>query len=196
MPKTERGTATHELARERESKEVEKHVPSGVDADGAWIRKAEKLSYGYKKHHVTDEEGLVLGVVTTVANVNEISKLKKRYQSADLPETLPVKAAKGYQSRENADLLAKRNLKNHMLKKARRNRPFKHWEKRFNKLIGRTRYKVERTFGSIRRWFRGAVARHSEIEKMHTQNLMEAMCYNLYRSLGILMSNSVKDNKK
>ncbi len=41
---------THELAREQKSKKVEKHVPSSVDTDGVWSRKAGKLSYGYKKH--------------------------------------------------------------------------------------------------------------------------------------------------
>ena len=35
--------STHEVARNRESKEVEKQVSSSVDPDGAWIRKAEKL---------------------------------------------------------------------------------------------------------------------------------------------------------
>ena len=86
------------------------------------------------------KEGLVLGVVTTATNVNEISNLEEVLQRADLPANTPVKAAKGYQSRKHADLLAKRNLKNHMLKKARRNLPLNHWEKRFNKIIGRTRY--------------------------------------------------------
>ncbi len=122
---------------------MEKHVPTSVDADGAWIRKAGKLKYGYKKHHVTDEEGLALGVVTTVANVNEISNLEEMLQRADLPENIPVKVAKSYQSRKNADLLAKRNLQNHMLKKARKNLPLNHWEKKFNKIIDRTRYKVD-----------------------------------------------------
>ena len=117
---------------------MEKHVASSVDADGAWSRKAGKLRYGYKKHHVTDGEGLVLGVVTTAANVNEISNLEDVLQSADLPENIPVKADKGYQSKKNADLLAKRNLKDHILKQARRNLPLNHWEKKFNKLIGRT----------------------------------------------------------
>ncbi len=187
---------TLELAEERASKAVAKQVSSSVDTDGAWTRKAGKLRYGYKKHHVTDEDGLVLGVVTTVANVNEISNLEAVLQRADLPENIPVKADKGYQSRKNANLLAKRNLKDHMLKKARRNLPLNHWEKKFNKIIGRIRYKVERTFGSIRRWFGGAVARYSGIEKMHTQHLMKAISYNLYRSLGILMSNSVEDNNK
>ncbi len=62
-----------------------------------------------------------------------------------------------------------------MLKKAKIHFPLSHWEKKFNKLIGQTSYKVERTFGSIRRWFGGAVARYSGTEKVHTKNLMEAM---------------------
>ena len=57
-----------------------------------------------------------------------------------------------------------------MLKKARKNLPLNHWEKKFNKIIDRTNYKVDRTFGSIRRWFGKAVTRYNGIEKMHTQN--------------------------
>ena len=68
--------------------------------------------------------------------------------------------------------------------------PLTKWENRFNKLVGQTRFKVERTFGGIKRWFNGGVARYRGIEKMHTQNLMEAICYNLYRSPGIIASNS------
>ena len=40
----EREKPTHEVAKERESKEVEKFVPSSVDSDGAWSRKVGKLS--------------------------------------------------------------------------------------------------------------------------------------------------------
>ena len=171
---------------------LEKQVPPSVDTDAAWIKKGGKLRYGFKKHHVTDEEGLVMGVVTTPANVNEISNLEEVIDSADLPEEIPLKADKGYKSKKNDKLLKERKLKNHILKKAKRNKPLTFWEKKFNKIIGKTRYKVERTFGSIRLWFNGALARYRGIEKMHTQNLMEAMCYNLYRSPGIIMSNSVK----
>ena len=71
-----------------------------------------------------------------------------------------------------------------------KNKPLTNWELKFNKLIGKTRFKVERTFGGIKRWFSGGVARYRGINKMHTQNLMEAVCYNLYRSPGILVSNS------
>ncbi|WP_158237165.1 transposase [Aquimarina sp. MAR_2010_214] len=55
-------------------------------------------------------------------------------------------------------------------------------------LIGKIRFKVERTFGGIKRWFSGGTARYRGIKNAHS-NLMEAMCYNLYRSPGILASN-------
>jgi IS5 family transposase len=186
---------SEEINKETQAKKVEKQEQSSVDTEGAWIKKAGKLRYGYKKHHVTDNEGLVLGLVTTPANLNEITNLEEVLDSADLPKFIPVKADKGYQSKKNKELLQSRELKNHILKKAKKNTPLTLWEKKFNKLIGQTRYKVERTFGSIRLWFNGATARYRGIEKMHTQNLMEAMCYNLYRSPGIIMSNSIKPLK-
>ncbi|MFV0247697.1 MAG: transposase, partial [Tenacibaculum sp.] len=71
--------------------------------------------------------------------------------SADLPEDIALKADKGYQSKKNEALLKKRKLKNHILKKAYKNKPLTKWEQRFNKLIGKTRFKVERTFGGIKR---------------------------------------------
>ena len=174
---------------------IHKQEPDSVDKQAAWIKKRGKLRYGYKKHHVTDEEGMVLGVLTTPANTNEISNLEEVLDTADLPQGIPLKADKGYQSKKNEDLLKKRGLKNHILKKAKKNKPLTKWEKRYNKLIGKTRFKVERTFGSIRLWFAGANARYRGIKKMHTQNLMEAMCYNLYRSPGIIMSNSLQMRK-
>ena len=188
----EKPRLAEEIEKEVLSKTVQKQEHSSVDTDGAWIKKRGKLRYGYKKHHVTDDEGLVLDVLTTAANVNEIANLEEVLDSADLPKFIPLKADKGYQSKKNTNLLKARELKNHILKKAKKNKPLTVWEKKFNKKIGQTRYKVERTFGSIRLWFRGATARYRGIDKMHTQNVMEAICYNLYRSPGIIASNSMK----
>ncbi len=134
----------------------------------------------------------MVGVVTTAANLNEITPLEEVLESANLPQGIAIKADKGYQSKKNKELLQSKKFKNHILKKAKKNTPLTLWEKRFNKQIGKTRYKVERTFGSIKRWFNGGVARYRGKEKMHTQNLLEAMCYNMYRAPGIIMSNSIK----
>ena len=171
--------------------EVHKEYPESVDKEGTWLKKRGKYYFGFKKHHVTDNEGLVLGVLTTTASKKEIANLEEVLETVNvvLPKNIPLKADKGYQSKKNVALLKKRNLKNHILKKAIKNKPLTKWETRFNKLIGKTRFKVERTFGGIKLWFKGGIARYRGMKKMHTQNLMEAMCYNLYRSPGILASN-------
>ncbi|PQB08805.1 hypothetical protein BST83_01765 [Polaribacter filamentus] len=171
--------------------EVHKEYPDSVDKEGTWLKKRGKYHFGFKKHHVTDNEGLVLGVLTTTASKNEIANLEEVLESVNvvLPKDIPLKADKGYQSKKNVAILKKRNLKNHILKKAVKNKPLTKWETRFNKLIGKTRFKVERTFGGIKLWFKGGIARYRGMKKMHTQNLMEAMCYNLYRSPGIFASN-------
>lgn len=193
-PLRPKGKTNHKVTEDRkeEKVEVKKDYAQSVDKDGTWLKKRGKYHFGYKKHHVTDEEGLVLGVLTTTASVNEIANLEDVLDTADLPEGIPLKADKGYQSKKNNELLKKRKLKNHILKKAKKNKPLTKWEKKFNKLIGKTRFKVERTFGGIKLWFNGGTARYRGIEKMHTQNLMEAMCYNLYRSPGIVASNFKK----
>ena len=65
-----------------------------------------------------DEEGLVLGVVTTATNMNEISNLEEVLQRADLPENIPVKVAKGYQSKKHANLLTKEKSEESYAKKS------------------------------------------------------------------------------
>ena len=192
-PLRPKGKTNHKVTEDRTEEEVrvKKQYADSVDTDGTWLKKRGKYHFGFKKHHVTDNEGLVIGVLTTTASKNEIANLEDVLETVtiDLPKGIPLKADKGYQSKKNAELLKKRNLKNHILRKAYKNKPLTRWERKFNKLIGKTRFKVERTFGGIKRWFNGGLARYRGIEKMHTQNLMEAMCYNLYRSPGIIASN-------
>ena len=66
---------------------------------------------------MTDDEGLVLGVLTTTASKNEIANLEEVLETVnvDLPQDIPLKADKGYQSKKNEALLKERKLKNHIL---------------------------------------------------------------------------------
>ena len=192
-PLRPKGKMNYKVTEDRTEEEVmvNKEYAASVDKDGTWLKKRGTYHFGFKKHHITDDEGLVIGVLTTTASKNEIANLEEVLDTVniDLPKDIPLKADKGYQSKKNVALLKQRKLKNHILKKAYKNKPLTMWEKRFNKLIGKIRFKVERTFGGIKRWFNGGLARYRGMEKMHTQNLMEAMCYNLYRSPGIVASN-------
>jgi IS5 family transposase len=195
-PLRPKGKTNYKVTQDRSEEEVEvkKDYAASVDKDGTWLKKRGVYYFGFKKHYVTDNEGLVVGVLTTTASKNEIANLEEVLDTVniELPKDIPLKADKGYQSKKNVAIVKKRKLKNHILKKALKNKPLTKWEHRFNKLIGKTRFKVERTFGGIKLWLKGGVARYRGMEKMHTQNLMEAICYNLYRSPGIVASNSKK----
>lgn len=91
--------------------------------------------------------------MTTKANTDKIANLEEVLETSNLYKNIniPLKADKGYQSSKNETLLAKKKLKNHILKKTKKNKPLTNWEKKFNKLIGKTRFKVERTFGRIKK---------------------------------------------
>ncbi|MFT7250114.1 MAG: IS5 family transposase [Arcticibacterium sp.] len=74
MPLKPKGKTKHEVTEDRKDLEevnVEKSFPKSVDMHAVWLKKGGKYRFGYKKHHVTDQEGLVLGVLTTKASTNE-----------------------------------------------------------------------------------------------------------------------------
>jgi IS5 family transposase len=181
-----------DINKEKQEKELLKIEQPGVDTDAAWLKKGGKSRYGYKKHVITDSEGLILGVHTTSANVNEVANLAEVLAKVELSEGTTFYGDKGYKSAKNDELLRTKKLKNRILHKAKKNKPLTDIEKKFNKLCGKIRYKVERTFGSIKCWFFGGVARYKGLEKMHTQNIMESIAYNLYRSPAIIVSNAKK----
>lgn len=184
---------TQEIEKEKkEHKFLEVHVP-GVDSQAAWIKKGKKARFGYKKHVVTNsEEGLVLAVLTTPANINEISNLGDVLKKVQLVEETPFYADKGYMSKKNQDIIDNMNLIDCILYKAYKNKPLTNKMRELNKFWGATRFKVERFFGSVKRWFAGGVARYRGLAKTHTQNVLEGIAYNLYRSPGIAIAKSFK----
>lgn len=72
-------------------------------------------------------------------------------------------------------------------------KPHTVWWQKFNKLVGKMRFKVERTFGGIPRWMNSTKAKYRGMEKLQTQNLMNVTVYNLYRGTGITMLDKLKN---
>jgi IS5 family transposase len=164
-----------------------------VDTEARWLKKGNKLRYGYKKHILTDEEGLVDTVHTTTANEHDSKGLKPLIKKTSKQRIKKgIFTDKGYKVPDNDELLKEEVLKNRIQHKAYKNRPLTNWEKKFNKLISKSRYVVERTFGGMNRWFGAGRARYKGIIKTHAQHVLEAIAYNLYRSPGIVVSKSIK----
>ena len=176
---------------ERKQNQLLKITQPGVDTEAAWLKKAGKLHYGYKKHLCTDDaEGMIMAVTTTAANESDMHHITDVVDKSKLKKGARVKADKGYASAANRQALKERGLKDNIMHKAVKNKPLTTWQIKFNQIISKTRYKVERTAGSMKRWFAAATARYMGILKTHTQHLMEAIAYNLYRSPGIAGKNA------
>ena len=169
---------------------IQRSLQPGVDQEARWVKKGGQLQYGYKRHYLAEsKEGLVVSVHTTSANAHDSQYLGACLNKVTLPQGSRVLADKGYCSQANEALLSSRGLRSGIQRKAYRNRPLSVWEKRYNKLIGRSRYKIERVFGSIKRWFSRLEARYVGMAKTHGQHVLEALAYNLYRLPGIILSN-------
>ena len=176
-------------AEENQSKIIKKERP-GSDSEGRWVKKQGKLHFGYKKHILTNEDGLVEGVHTTTANEHDSKGLKPLLKKVKSKKIKGIYTDKGFKVPDNDQLLKENCLKNRIQHKAYRNRPLTEWEKKFNKGISSCRYVVERTFGGMKRWFGAGRARYKGKTKVHGQHVMEAICYNLYRAPGLVCANA------
>jgi IS5 family transposase len=197
-PRKPKGKATFEIQDGTEDSQtdpgghLEQHSFSGVnlkrtysasvDLEAGWTKKAGKIHFGYKKHHSTDLNGLVLGVETTAANMHDVTAFKKVVSAADPRENSRVYADKGYFGQKQEDFLRENNLRSGIMDRALKNKPLTSRNITRNKLISRLRYAVERTFGSQKMWFGASVARFVGLARTHAQHVMEAICYNLKRS--------------
>ena len=123
----------------------------------------------------------------------DIKHLETPLKKANLLKKTLVYADKGYDSaKKNKEVLARMKLKSRIMHKGTRGHKITEREKRINVAIGKIRCRVERTFGSIHRWFRGGTARYVGLAKIHVQHIMVAVAYNLYRTSGIIVSNALK----
>ena len=111
---------------------VKEVVKPNVDGDARWIKKMGKLHFGYKRHTVTDENGLILAEETTAANESDIKHLETPLQKANLPVRTPVYADKGYNSSENKEVLTRMKLKSRIMHKGVRGKKITEREQRIN----------------------------------------------------------------
>lgn len=199
-PFSPKGATTYEMAVDREEddrdngqvgKEDSYHMEKkqeqpGADHDARWVKKGGKSVYGYKKHMATDGNGIVLGVHTTPANQHDSKGLEPLIRKVPKAQRRQVMADKGYKSRENDQILKDHGSKSRIMHKGYRNTSLTHWQKKYNKAISNTRWVVERTFGSLKRWFGSGTTRLKGLDKIHGLHVLEAIAHNLKRSPGLV----------
>ena len=164
----------------------------GVDTEARWVRKGRHYRYGYKKHVLTDGQGLVESVITTPANCADTVVLPELIEKAELTQGVSVLADKGYCSKKNSACLLEHGLIDGIMLKAQKGMKLTERQRELNNVISKMRCLIEHTFGSIRRWFSGGRCRYRGLERTHTQNILEAMAYNLKRMPRLLVLQSTQ----
>ena len=145
------------------------------------------ITYGFKMHANTDEDGFVKKMTFTPGNTHdskEFDKLLAIKSTKDNIKTLgEVYADSAYTNKQNDKKLGKQN--NKVLHRAYRNKPLTTQQKQDNKQRASIRYIVERTFGLLKLHHGLGKARHLGIERNKTRTQLIAMSHNLKTGMNI-----------
>lgn len=149
---------------------------SEVDKDAEWVCKGSKRYFGYKAHMSVDaNKGFILKAKFTKA---------KCFEGHVLEEMLPEKqewvfADKAYQSKSNEQLLKNRGIKNGIMRKAALRIKLDAVQRLRNRLISKTRQKIEKTFGTLKRWYGFHKVRYRGLKRNETQMFLLCISFNL-----------------
>lgn len=179
-PRKPKGRKAYEVCDQTPEPKLKEKIKPGVDTEASWTKKGGRLHYGYKKHYMCDEKtSIVLSVATSTAKDHDSKHMEACVSKIELPSGSEVLADKGYYGKPNEEMLKSKNLKPRIQSKAVRGKKLGFWAKQRNKLISKSRYKVERIFGGIKLWFKSGYSRYIGEVKTHSQHVLEAISYNL-----------------
>ena len=168
------------IENDREEKEIVVEKEESKDSDARWLKKGNRFFFGYKSFVTVDEDGYYEKIHTTPANMSEVNQFEETIKNSTAKRVL---ADKGYASKRNREIAKENGLKDGIMHKAQVNRPLSKREKLHNKLISKTRYVVERTFGTLKRQFGFARASYAGTRKVQAQITLKAICANLLKAI-------------
>jgi IS5 family transposase len=150
-------------------------VRQSADPDARWLKKGKHYFFGYRMHVACDGAGFVHAIHLTPANVSEVTQLEQA-----IGELRPkrVFADKGYASQANRAMLRGKHIKNGICYKEAGSRPLSHWQRRFNSLVCKSRWRVEQVFGTTKRLFQFTRTRYMGLEKVELEALFKLISYN------------------
>lgn len=155
---------------------------SAQDPDANWTRtgKSRQLFFGYKMHLGVDQgSGLIRSRMLTPAKVYE----SEVADALVLGDEAAVYADKAYEKRSRRQALRARGIKDRIQHRRTRVQPqLPHWQTVRNRLIGRVRTAIERTFSRLKTGPYGlARMRYRGLQRCGLHLDLAAIAYNLRR---------------
>ena len=158
-----------------------------ADVEAGWAVKGGRSVYGYKIHGAVDEaHGFILGGHTTAAQVSATTALPQVLEEASgVPSGAIVGADKGYDSQDNRDYLASKGYGDGIMRKAQRNKPLSEENKKRNAAVSKTRWIVERSFGTLKKVQRFVRARCLGLVKVDLEFHLQALAHNVRKVINL-----------
>lgn len=158
-------------------------IQLSADKDARWLTKGKRHFFGYKAFAtVESKHGYIEKIAVTPANVSESRYFEKAIEGV---ETSRYYADKGNASAGNRAILRRKGIKSGIMYMAHKHKPLGHWQRLFNKLVSKVRYKVEQGFGTLKRRFKFTRASYFGTEKVLGQCLLKAIAFNLLKAINI-----------
>ena len=150
------------------------------DRDATWNAMPEKPLFGYKAHVAVDQaSGLVRQAILTPANVSDKAPFLALVQG----DEQAVYADKGYDGWWYRQELAAQGIEDGIMAGNYWRRPLDAEGHARNRVIGKIRAPVERTFAVLKRWYSYRRVRYRSLVKNALQLQLLAVAMNLRRAL-------------
>jgi IS5 family transposase len=155
------------------------------DSDAKFGRKSgNKKFYGYKEHIRMDaESGIIVDCKTTPGNESDCSQFKDLLSTTPKPGV--ITADKGYDSKENHQLLAKKHIRNGIILRSNHTK-FYTYPKRVSSIAKRFRSRIEHKFAEQKNSHSLKVARYWGLAKVSIQSYLTAIVVNCKRIARLL----------
>lgn len=169
---------------EENGSQTEEKIVYSDDAQARFIVKRNEVVYGYKFHvGVDSENGFIKGGHATAANKSDTGQFEEVIIECETRKGEPIYADKGYDSEANRNIAESHGLEDGIMRKKKRGRKESEENKARNNIISSVRYKVEQTFGTIKRLYGMKRLRYLGIEKAQMELLLVAICFNLKKAV-------------
>ena len=158
-------------------------VQMSADKDARWLTKGNRHFFGYKAFTTVEaKHGYIEKVAVTPADVSESRYFERAIEGV---KTSRYYADNGNASAGNRTILKKKGIKNGIMYIAHKHKPLGYWQKVFNKLVSKVRYKVEQGFGTLKKRFKFTRASYFGTEKVLGQCILKAIAFNLLKDVNI-----------
>jgi len=151
------------------------------DTDAKWVTHNGEDYYGYKDHVKADTKTkLITGYEVTSAEVHDSQMLDAlTHQETDAYQCLYADSA--YRSKENHQILRKKNITSRVHEKGYRNHPLTEKQKQRNTRKSKIRARIEHIFGFMTNTMRAMYIRCRSLKRAKTTIGLTNLTYNLFR---------------